>query len=81
MLLVHFVSCADFLALVLVELNAHDVVPLCRLLWFFGIFCAASTSTGFKYAHVAELHSFLADALKPGAEVERVDGGFPVWAK
>jgi len=42
---------------------------------------SASTSTGFKYTHITELHNLLADALKPGAEIERVDGGFPVWAK
>ena len=41
---------------------------------------AASTATGFKYTHINELHSFLADALvSKGAEVDRIEGGFPVW--
>eukprot|EP01050_Picozoa_sp_SAG11_P003613 SAG11_NODE_208_length_12354_cov_19.490167_13_plen_118_part_00 len=46
---------------------------------------AASTATGFKYTHIAELHAFLADALlsekKAGAAaaVDRIEGGFPIW--
>jgi 2-oxoglutarate dehydrogenase E1 component len=43
----------------------------------------ASTATGHKYSHIAELHSLLADALLTGDKevvVDRVEGGFPVWS-
>merc|ERR1711937_968839 len=37
---------------------------------------AASTATGFKYTHIAELHDFLRDALVgESVEVETVEGG------
>jgi len=51
-----------------------------RLAQYTGRATAASTATGFKYTHIAELHEFLRDALVgEEVEVEKVDGGFPVW--
>jgi len=45
----------------------------------------ASTATGHKYGHVAELHRFLQEALLShdwaGAATESVVGGFPIWSR
>lgn len=47
-----------------------------------GRLASAATSTGNKYAHIRELHEFLAEAVVVGggvAEVDRVEQGFPIW--